>query len=78
MDRAQKDLDVRTGLVFLKASAGRVRVAQGGAWCTGCLFDLSHSEMRVSLSLSFLQVYLGSEVVWGYCRVKKLVAALHS
>lgn len=78
MDHAQKDLDVRTGLVFLRTSAGRVRIAQGGAWCTGCLFDVSHLEMRVSLSLSVRQVYLGSEVVCGYCRVKKLVAALHS
>ena len=76
MDSAQKDLHVRT--VFLRASAGRMRIAQGGAWCAGCLFDLSHSEMRVSLSLSVLQVYLGPEVVCRYCRVKKLVAALHS
>ena len=78
MDHAQKDLDVRTGLVFLRTSAGRVRIAQGGAWCIGCLFDVSHSEMRISLSLSVFQVYLGSEGVGGYCRVKKLVAALHS
>lgn len=78
MDHAQKDLDVRTGLVSLRTSAGRVRIAQGGAWCTGCLFDMSHLEMRVSLSLSVFQVHLGSEVVCGYCRVKKLVAALHS
>lgn len=78
MDRAQKDLNVRTGPVSLRPSAERVRIAQGGAWCAGYLLDLSHSEMRVSLSLSVLQIYLGPEVVCGYCRVKKLVAALHS